>query len=83
VLVPPLPVELLDRPAGILGDRPRPQVRAEPGVVVDRVVGEVGRDLLDVAGVERRVVAADVIEGRDRRILPRPVDFGAGRSSLG
>jgi hypothetical protein len=48
---------------------------AEAGVVVSRVVGEVGRDQLDVAGVERLVVAADVVEVRDPKNLSRNVDF--------
>jgi hypothetical protein len=53
---------------------------AEAGVVASRVVGEVGRDQLDVAGVERLVVAADVVEVRDAVSL---VDFGLFCSSLG
>jgi hypothetical protein len=49
-------------------------VRAEPGVVVGRVVREVRGDELDVAGVERLVVTANVGEA---------VDLGVLRSSLG
>jgi hypothetical protein len=49
-------------------------VRAEAGVVVDRVVGEMRVDQVDVAGVQRLVVAADVGER---------VDFGFSGSSLG
>jgi hypothetical protein len=73
VLVPPLTVEIVDCPAGVLGDLAA-MVRPEPGVVVSGVVGEVRLDQVDVAGVERLVVAADVGE---------VVDFGALRSSLG
>jgi hypothetical protein len=58
----PLPVGLLDAPFRVLADRPRALVRAEPGVVVDGVVGEMGGDQLDVARVERLVVGADVVE---------------------
>ena len=56
-----LPVQLVDRPAGVLGDL-APAVGAEPRVVVDRVVREVRGDQLDVAGVQRLVVGADVVE---------------------
>jgi hypothetical protein len=49
---------------------------AEAGVVVSRVVGEVGRDQLDVAGVERLVVAADVVEGVDVQFLHCSCRFG-------
>jgi hypothetical protein len=74
VLVVPLAVEVVDRPARVLRDRP-PVMGAEAGVVVSRVVGEMGRDQLDVAGVERLVVAADVAEVRDPKNLSRNVDF--------
>jgi hypothetical protein len=73
VLEPPLSVEPLDPPAGVLGDLAA-AVRAEAGVIVDGIVGEVGRDPVDVARVERLVVAADVGER---------VDLGLPRSSLG
>jgi hypothetical protein len=36
---------------------------------VDGLVGEVGRDQLGVAGVERLVVGADVVEVSDDEIL--------------
>jgi hypothetical protein len=64
---------VVDRPTGVLGDLAA-AVRAEAGVVVGRVVGEVRRDQIDVAGVERLVIAADVGE---------VVDFETLRSSLG
>jgi len=73
VFVPPLAVEVVDRPAGVLGDLAA-VVGAEPGVVVGRVVGEVRGDQIDVARVERLVVATDVGE---------VVDFETLRSSLG
>jgi hypothetical protein len=76
VLHPPLAVDLVDPPAGVLGDRPGALVRAEPGVVVDGVVGEVPGDPLDVAAVERLVVAADVVERVDSRILSAWCRFG-------
>jgi hypothetical protein len=69
VLEPPLPVEVVDSPLGVLADRARPLVRPESGVVVRRVVREVRRDEIRVAGVQCLVVAADVIEIADRRIL--------------
>jgi hypothetical protein len=68
VLHPPLSVDGLDPPAGVLGDLAA-AVRAQPRVVVDGVVGEVLGDAFDVAGVERLVVAADVVERVDARIL--------------
>jgi hypothetical protein len=68
VLHPPLPVDRLDAPLGVLGDLPA-AVRAEAGVVVDGVVGEVRVDQVDVARVERLVVGADVVEGADDEIL--------------
>jgi hypothetical protein len=73
VLEPPLAVDVVDRPARVLGDL-APAMGAEAGVVVGGVVGEVPRDQVDVARVERRVVAADVVEGVDLALL---------RSSLG
>src|SRR3954466_8081971 len=39
----PLSVGLLDAPARVLADRTRALVRAQPGVVMDGVVGEVRR----------------------------------------
>jgi len=69
VLHPPLAVEVFDRPARVLGDRPSPLVWAQPRVVVDRVVGEVRRDQLDVAAVQGVVVGADVVEIGDSPIL--------------
>jgi hypothetical protein len=62
VLEVPLPVDLLDAPLGVLGDRVGALMGAEPRVVVDGVVGEVGGDAVDVARVERLVVGADVVE---------------------
>jgi hypothetical protein len=44
-------------------------VRAEPGVVVDGVVGEVLGDPLGVPRVERLVVGPDVVEMRDGGIF--------------
>jgi len=65
VLHPPLAVDRVDRPAGVLPDLAGALVRAEARVVVDRVVGEVLGDAVGVAGVERLVVGADVIEVAD------------------
>jgi hypothetical protein len=62
VLEVPLAVEIFDRPLRVLADRPGALVRAEARVVVDRVVGEVLGDAVGVARVQRRVVAADVVE---------------------
>jgi hypothetical protein len=62
VLEVPLPVEVVDRPPRVLADRPRALVGPEAGVVVDRVVGEVLRDPVGIAGVQRLVIGADVIE---------------------
>jgi hypothetical protein len=73
MLVPPLPVDLVDRPPCVLGDLGSAAVGPEARVVVDGVVGEVRRDPLGVARVEGRVVAADVLER---------VDLGSSRSSL-
>jgi hypothetical protein len=53
---------VLDSQLGVLADRARADVRAQARVVVDRVVGEVRRDLIGVASVEGRVVAADVLQ---------------------
>jgi hypothetical protein len=64
VLQPPLAVEVLDRPVGVLGDLPAP-VWPQPGVVVNGVVGEVGGDQLGVARVQRLVVGADLVEVGD------------------
>jgi hypothetical protein len=74
VFVVPLAIEVVDRPAGVLGDL-APVMRSEARVVVGRVVGEVGGDQLDVAGVERLVIAADVVEVRDPANLSRFVDL--------
>jgi hypothetical protein len=73
VLVPPLPADVVDRPARVLGDLPA-TVRAEARVVVGGILGEVPGDQVDVGGVERLVVTADVGER---------VDLGVLRSSLG
>jgi hypothetical protein len=69
VLHPPLAFEVVDRPAGVLGDAPSALVGTEARVVVDRVVREVRGDQLDVAAVQRLVVGADVIEIADQEIL--------------
>jgi hypothetical protein len=69
VLHPPLAVDLVDRPVRVLADRARALVRAEPRVVVNGVVGEVLGDAIRVTGVERLVVAANVAELVDVRIL--------------
>jgi hypothetical protein len=68
VLEPPLPAEVVDRPAGVLGDRAA-VVGAEARVVMGRVLGEVRGDQVDVACVERLVVAADVVERVDADIF--------------
>jgi hypothetical protein len=65
VLEPPLPLDRLDAPPGVLGNLAT-VMRPEPRVVVDGVVGEVGRDQLGVARVESLVVGADVVEVGDR-----------------
>ena len=62
-------IEVVDRPACVAGDRLGAPVRPEPRVVMDGVVGEVGGDQLDVAGVEGVVVAADVVERADLGIV--------------
>jgi hypothetical protein len=64
VLEPPLAAEVVDAPAGVLGDLAT-VMRPEAGVVVRGVVGEVRGDQTDVAGVERLVVAADAVERID------------------
>jgi hypothetical protein len=69
VLEPPLPIEVVDGPLGVLADRARPLVRPKSGVVVRRVVREVRRDEIRVAAVQRLVVGADVIEISDDGIL--------------
>jgi hypothetical protein len=51
-------------------------VGPEPRVVVDRVLGEVGCDQLGVAGVERLVVGADVVEVGDDGIVTCLCRFG-------
>ena len=58
-------------------DRPRALVRAEPRVVVDGVVGEVRGDRVGVAGVQRLVVGADVVEAA--RPLARARTSGRSR----
>jgi hypothetical protein len=58
----PRGVKVLDSQLGVLADRARALVGAEPGVVVGRVVGEVRRDLLGIASIQRLVVAADVLQ---------------------
>jgi hypothetical protein len=75
VLQPPLAVDLLDAPAGVLGDLAA-AMWAQPRVVVDRVVAEVRGDQVSVPGVERLVVGADVIEMADDGILTAGCRFG-------
>jgi hypothetical protein len=71
VLEPPLPLEVLDRPFRVLTNGAGALVRAEPRVVVDRVLGEVRGDEVGIAGVERAVVATDVLEVAQRpRLWP-------------
>jgi hypothetical protein len=69
VLDEPLSVDHPDAHPRVLADPLRALVRPEPRVVVDGVVGEVGGDQLRVAGVERLVVGADVVEVSDDEIL--------------
>jgi hypothetical protein len=75
VLHPPLSVDVLDPPAGILGNLPA-AVRPESGVVVDRVVREVRGDEIDVPGIQRLVVGTDVVEVGDEEILTGRCRFG-------
>jgi len=62
VLEIPLPVDHLDPHLRVLPDPRGALMRPEPRVVVDRVVGEVRGDQIDVARVERLVIGADVVE---------------------
>jgi hypothetical protein len=62
VLDVPLAVDLVDSERRVAADRLRPLVRSEPGVVVDRVVGEVRRDSVGVPRVQGLVIGADVID---------------------
>ena len=68
MLEPPLPVDGLDAPLRVVGDL-APVVRPEARVVVRRVLGEVRRDGVRVARVERLVVGADVVEVADALTL--------------
>jgi hypothetical protein len=68
VLHPPLAVHRLHAPFGVIGDLAA-AVRPEPGVVVDSVVRKVRGDQLDVTGVERLVIGADVVQVADDEIL--------------
>ena len=77
---PPLAVDGLDAPGGVVGDLAA-VVRAEAGVVVSGLVGEVRGDGVGVAGVERLVVGPDVVEVADPGNLPATVDLRATRSS--
>src|SRR4051812_14069523 len=63
VLVMPAGAEFVDAPFGVLGDLAA-VVGPEPRVVVRRVSGEMRGDEVNVAGVERLVVGADVVEVR-------------------
>ena len=56
VLEVPLALDVLDGEGGVAADLLGALVRAETRVVVDRVVGEVRRHRLGVAGVQRLVV---------------------------
>src|SRR5215208_4525582 len=58
----PLAVDVLHRPFGVLADRTRALVGPETRVVMDRIVGEVVRNSVGVARVERSVVRVDVVE---------------------
>jgi hypothetical protein len=70
-------VEVLDAQRRVLGDRPPAELRLASRVVMDRVVGEVLGNSVGVAGVQRVVVRADVVEARaDDLILPS--DRGRG-----
>jgi hypothetical protein len=82
VLEVPLALDLLDAQLGVLPDPLSPLVRAEARVVVDRVVREMRGDEVGVAGVERLVVGADVVEVADRtRFIAGLVDSDRRRSS--
>jgi hypothetical protein len=82
VLDVPLSVDRADAELRVLSDPIRTLVRAEPRVVVDGVFSEVRGDELGVAGVERLVVGADVVEVAHRGgFIARPVDLGPRRSS--
>jgi hypothetical protein len=71
-----LPVDLLDAPGSVLGDLAA-AVRPQPGVVVDRVLGEVGGDEVGITGIQRLVVGADVVEVGDDGILTCRCRFSA------
>jgi hypothetical protein len=76
-----LAVDGLDAPGGVVGDL-APVVGAEARVVVGCVLGEVGGDGVGVAGVERFVVGADVVEVPDvAKPSSRAVDLASPRSS--
>ena len=84
VLEVPLAVDDLDAHLRVLADPLGALVRPQPRVVVDGVLGEVRGDEIGVAGVERLVVGADVVEVEMRLILAyRCRTGGQGRSSLG
>jgi hypothetical protein len=82
VFEPPLAVDGLDSPPGVLRDLAA-TVRPEAGVVVDGVIGEVGGDQVRVARIERLVIRANVVEVADDGILTAACRFGVGCSSLG
>ena len=48
--------------SNVLPDRPGALVRPQARVVVDGVVGEMRGDLVRIAGVQRLVIGADVVE---------------------
>src|SRR3954447_1391280 len=79
----PLAVDLLHRPLRVLADRPRALVRPEAGVVVHRVVGEMARNSVRIAGVEGFVVGADVVEECAHRRARRPETLSLQRQSGG
>ncbi|HET9186298.1 MAG TPA: hypothetical protein VFN82_09120, partial [Solirubrobacterales bacterium] len=62
VLDVPLAVDPLHREGRVAPDRLRALVRPQPCVVVDRVLGEVRRNRVRVAAVQRLVVRPDVID---------------------
>src|SRR4051812_36670163 len=73
VLEDPLCVKVVDTQLGVLGDLAS-VMRAQARVVVGRVVGEVGRDLVGVAAAQCVVVALDVpqqLRGHTSARLPR------------